>query len=135
MKIKAPTFQSKARALQVFLCCKSSSSLPHHPYTSFSGTPGMSEVTTNRPCLLCSSHHVENPIGCDWGVQQSRNRMSRCHIAIKHFLHPQLQGPQMKGCRGGKLHICLIRSMCSLLSDVRRAFSNHLSNGQPPSRN
>jgi len=49
---KAPTFQSKARGLQVFLCCKSSSSLSHHPYISFSGIPGISEVATDYQTLF-----------------------------------------------------------------------------------
>lgn len=93
MERKAPTLQSKARHLQVFLCCKSSSSLPHRPHTSFSSTPGMSEVTTDYQTLFALLLHMENHIGCNWSVWQSRKHMSNCHIAIKHFLHPQLQGP------------------------------------------
>lgn len=39
--------QRIARGLSVLLCRKSSSSLPHHSYVSFSGIPGKSEVTAD----------------------------------------------------------------------------------------
>lgn len=73
MEIKAPTSQSKARCLHVFLHHRSSSSLPHHPYMSFSDTlVCLKGPQIIRPYLLCSSHHVEDHIGCDWGIWQSR---------------------------------------------------------------
>lgn len=49
-----------------------------------------------RPSLLCSSCCVENRMGMNWGIQPSRKHTSSCRIAVKHFLHPQLQGLQMK---------------------------------------
>lgn len=105
MEIKAPASQSKARCLHVFLHHRSLPSLPHHLYTSFSGTLAcLKWPEIIRHCLLlCSSHHAEDHIGCEWGVWQSRKIMGSCHVAMKHFLHSQ-----MKGCWGGKIYICFL---------------------------